>query len=194
MNARSEVELFDADELLALARMALERNDVEGALVKLKKVIGTGNPPLEAIGLGARVYAQIGLYARAEKLYESYLEKNPAAVLEQFQLGMTRFDAGKPNEALKVWDGLLKEQPAHPPALFYRSLALAQTGNTGEARKSLNQLLNSVPVDNLYFGRGKELLQAIESGAGAPQATVKGGNGSAKPAGRAIPDPYRTEH
>ena len=191
-------EDFDADELLALARLSLERNDVEGALAKLKKVIGADEPPLEAVGLAARVYAQLRLFDRAENLFRRYLERNPNAVLEQFQLGMTRFDAGKTDDALKLWDGLLKDRPDFPPAMFYRSLALVRNGKAGEAKDSLKQLLSAVAVDNLYFKRAKELLQAIEAGATTePMSTA--GNGSAKELGkelgRVIPsDPYRTEH
>src|SRR5438045_9340711 len=105
----ANIEHFDSDELLALARISLERNDVEGALLKLKKIMASASPSAEAGGLGARVYAQLGLYDRAGKLYERYLQANPKAFLEQFQLGMTRFDAGKPDEAVKIWDEVLRD-------------------------------------------------------------------------------------
>lgn len=188
------IEQFDSDELYALARLALERNDVEGALSKLKKIIGVANPPAEALGLSARVYAQLGLFERAAKLYERYLQANPKAYLEQFQLGMTRFDAGKPDEALRVWAELLKEKPNYPPALFYSSLALSRTGKTMEARSALERLLKSVDVDNLYFARGKELLQVLESGGIAEKAVSSGRNGSLNAIARGGSDPYRTEH
>jgi len=185
-------EDFEADELLALARSSLEHNHVESALAKLKKVIAMDDPPLEAIGLAARVYAQLRLFDRAEKLFRRYLELDPKAVLEHFQLGMTRFNVGKTDDALKVWDGLLKDRPEFPPAMFYRSLALARLGKKAEARNSLHQLLKSVEADNLYFGRAKELLQMLEAGT-PPQP---GGNGETKELGRRVvpTDPYRAEH
>ena len=178
-------DAFDSEELLALARVALERNDLEGALAKVKKALGAADPSAEAIGVAARVYAQLGLYTRAEKLYEQFLAKHPKAALERFQLGMTRFDAGRPGDALEVWNALLKEQPLHPPALFYSALALTKVGKTSEARAGLDMLFRSIPADNLYFGRGRELLQSIESGTAAAQAA----SASARPA-----DPYRTTH
>lgn len=184
---------LDSAELLALARLAIERNDIESALIKLKKVIAASEPPIEAVSMAARVYAQLGLFERAEKLYEQYLDKHPDAVVERFQLGMTRFDSGKPAQALETWERVLKEQPVHPPALFYKSLALAQSGKTGEAKQILDGLLKSIPADNLYFGRGKELLQAIEAGRTASVATQKSANGGAKVA-TLPPDAYRTEH
>ena len=191
----ANIEHFDSDELLALARLSLERNDVEGALLKLKKIIDAGDPPADAIGLGARVYAQLGLYDRAGKLYERFLQAHPKAFLEQFQLGMTRFDAGRPDEAIKIWDEVLKDRPDYPPAVFYKALALAQSERAADAKLLLERLLKSVSVDNLYFGRSKELLQAIESGASVQKSTGKGQNGGTKSPVRGAPaDPYRTEH
>jgi tetratricopeptide (TPR) repeat protein len=195
MTVKTTKDDFDTDELMALARIALERNDLEGALLKLKKLVGSNDAPADAFALAARVYAQVGLYDRAEKLYQRFLEQHPEAVTERFQLGMTRLDSGKPDKALEIWEVLLKEQPAHPPALFYKSLVLAQTGKTADAKKNLDLLLKSIPNDNLYFGRGKELLQALEAGpGGAGQPVVdKGDEGGAKLPGRKV-DPYRTEH
>jgi tetratricopeptide (TPR) repeat protein len=195
MTGKTVKDDFDTDELLALARIELERNDLEGALLKLKKIVDAKDAPAEAVALAARVYAQLGLYDRADKLYQRFLEQHPEAVTERFQLGMTRLDSGKPDKALEVWEALLKEQPAHPPALFYKSLVLAQTGKNADAKKNLDLLLKSIPNDNLYFGRGKELLQALEAGpGGAGQPAVdKGDEGGAKLPGRKV-DPYRTEH
>src|SRR5687768_13252760 len=155
-------ELFDNAELLALARLAVERGDLESALGKIKPVIADADASADALSLAARLYAQLGLYDRAEKLYERFLEKHPAASVERFELGMTHLDGGKPTQALEIWEKLLKDQPTHPPALFYKSLVLAQSGKAAEAKQGLDILLKSAPSDNLYFGRGKELLQAID--------------------------------
>ena len=192
MSARAET--FDSDELLALARLALENNQIESALEKLKKLIGDANPPAESLALAARVYAQLRLFGKSAQLYERYLEKHPNALLERFQLGMTRFDAGQPAQALEVWETVLRTQPDYPPALFYKGLVLSQAGKAGEAKPLLEGLLKSVPADNFYFGRAKELIQAIETGRVA-QPPAKGGNGSDKPRKAAeLPSAYRTEH
>jgi len=189
MKTKTDIDTFDGEELLALAQLSFERKDLEGALLKLKGIIERADPPPEAVGLAARVYAQLRLFDKAETLFERYLQANPKALLEQFELGMTRFDAGKLNEALHAWDVLLKEQPIYPPAMFYKALLHARTGKPAEAKQILEQLLKTVPVDNLYFGRGKELLQSIESGANPEQASAKKVDGRIVP-----PDPYRTEH
>jgi tetratricopeptide (TPR) repeat protein len=113
--------------------------------------------------MAARLYAQLGLWERAKPLFQRYIEAEPKAMNEVFQLGMVHFDAGEVKEALAIWSGLLKDHPTHPPALFFTALAHSQTGQIAEARHGLDVLLKSAPADNLYFNRGKELLQAIEN-------------------------------
>jgi tetratricopeptide (TPR) repeat protein len=159
----TNIDAFDAQELFALARLDLERGSLEQALQKIKRLIAEPEVPNEAFALAARLYAQLGLWNKAKDLFQKYVKLNPQAVTENFQLGMVCFDAGQIDEALKIWTDLLQKQPTHPPALFYRALALTQSGKTVEARQNLDILLKSIPTDNLYFGRGKELLQAIET-------------------------------
>jgi len=154
---------LDSDELVALARVDIERGAFNDALLKIKQVLADQEPPAQAFALGGRLYAQLGLWQRARPCYERYLQTNPNAVTEAFELGMVRFDSGDAVEARKIWSNLLGKQPTHPPSLFYRALALAQENNAADARKDLDVLLKSAPPDNLYFGRGRDLLRAIDS-------------------------------
>ena len=154
---------LDSDELVALARVDIERGAFSDALLKIKQVLADPEPPAQAFALGGRLYAQLGLWQRARPCYERYLQTNPNAVTEAFELGMVRFDSGDAVEARKIWSNLLGKQPTHPPSLFYRALALAQENNAADARKDLDVLLKSAPPDNLYFGRGRDLLRAIDS-------------------------------
>src|SRR4030067_1112985 len=189
----ASTNLLDPQELIALARLDMERGTLEEALRKLKQVLSESQPPAEPLAMTARLYAQLGLYDRAKNLFQQYLQTQPSALLEAFQLGMVCFDAGQPQEANKIWEDLLKNPPTHPPALFYRALVLAQEGQVTQAKQTLDVLLKSAPADNLYFGRAKELLQNME--VQRPTATaVLGGNGSPKEAIR-IPtkDAYKTE-
>ena len=182
---------FEPDELVALARLDMDRGNVEAALGKLKQVLATADPLPEAQTMAARIYAQLGLFDRARAHYQFYLQANPEAVTEKFQFGMTHFDSGQPNEALKVWEGLLKEFPTHPPALFYKALALAQQGKVSGAQQTLDILMKSAPADNLYFGRGKELLQTINSGQITPAIKTDAGKHVASLISQ---DAYKTEH
>ena len=159
---------LDSDELVALARVDIERGAFTDALLKIKQVLADQSPPAEALALGGRLYAQLGLWQRARPCYERYLQANPNAVTEAFELGMVRFDSGDAAEARKIWSDLLGRQPTHPPSLFYRALALAQGNNAADARKDLDVLLKSASPDNLYFGRGRDLLRALDSQPATP--------------------------
>lgn len=184
--------VFDADEMVALARLDVEKGNLDQALARIKQILAGEAVPDEALTLGARLYAQLGLFVRARDLYRRYLESAPGAVIETFQLGMTHLDAGQPKEALAIWESLLKDHPAHPPALYFKALALTQLQQSADARHALEILLKSAPADNLYFGRGKELLQAIDSGSIPLPAT---GNGAAaKGTPLVSTDAYKTEH
>ena len=185
-----KLDVLESDELVALARLDIERGALDAALLKLKQVLTDSEPPAEALAMAARLYAQLGLWDRAKPLFQRYLESQPNAVNETFQLGMVHFDGGQADEAIKIWENLLKSHPTHPPALFYRALAKHQLGQSAEARHSLDVLIKSAPSDNLYFNRAKELLQTVESqgAAGAPR-------GATPETLRMAPkDAYKTEH
>ena len=181
---------LEADELLALARHDIERGELESGLRKLKQILAGSNPLAEAQSVAGRLYAQLGLFERAQALFQSYLQTNPDSVVERFQMGMTHLDAGQQQEALAIWEQLLHDHPVHPPALFYKGLVLAQAGKVPEAKQSLDILMKSAPADNLYFGRAKELLQAIDAG-GRPSMPPEGKSEGA----HVLPkDAYKTEH
>jgi tetratricopeptide (TPR) repeat protein len=154
---------LERDELLALARRDVEADRLEDALRKLKPLITGDDALADALPLAARVYAQLRLIERAQACYRRYLAARPEAVLESFELGMTHFEKGENGEAAKLWHGVLERSPTHPPALFYRALLNAREGRVPDARRDLEVLFNAVPDDNLYVGRGKELLQEMDS-------------------------------
>ena len=180
---------FDADELLALVKLDLDKGEIEKALLKLKQLLAADNPAMEVYTIAARTYAQLGLFERAKEYFKKYLTNNPDALVETFQLGMAHFDSGEANDALATWDSVLAKDPVYPPALFYRGLAMAQAGQLADAKQSLDTLIQSAATDNLYFGRAKELLQAINNG----QAQNNGSQQDAV-AQVAPKDAYQVEH
>jgi len=180
---------FDSDELLALTNLDIEKGDIENALLKLKTILADKKPPVEANAMAARLYAQLGLFDRAKDLFEKYIKVNPDAIVENFQLGMAHFDAGDVDAALKIWDVVVKTDPVNPPALFYRGLALTQQHQYSDAKQSLDTLLKTAPADNLYFGRAKELLSAIDSG-----QVVKNDDNGKNLVNSLVKDAYQVEH
>lgn len=161
---RRLADIFDADELIALARHDIEKNQLEQALEKLKCVLAGDVAADEALALAGRVYGQLGLFKRAQESLRRYLALHPGAASEQFQLAMSHYSNGEPAEAQRHWNAILRIHPTYPPALYYNGLSLAQQGKPMEAKRSLDILLQSAAPDNLYAGKGRELLQSIDAG------------------------------
>src|SRR2546427_8682268 len=63
---------LDSDELVALARVDIERGAFTDALLKIKQVLADPEPLAQAFALGGRLYAQLGLWQRARPCYERY--------------------------------------------------------------------------------------------------------------------------
>ncbi len=153
---------FDQDELLALARLDIEKERFDDALAKLKYAQRLGNGPAVASELG-RVYARLGLKQKAKRAFEAVLAENPKAVHDRFQLGMVHFELEDRPGALALWREVLNEAPLHPPAMFYSALALAQIGELQPAWGFCKTILDQIKSDNLYFGRAKDLFEKIEA-------------------------------
>jgi tetratricopeptide (TPR) repeat protein len=160
---KSALEPFEDDELAALARLDLQQGRIEEALRKLKALMARTSPPSVSFALAARVYRQLELPERARDCYRAYLKQNPDALQETFELGLTHFEAGEGSAADEQWRRVLDREPAHPPALFYRSLLAARESQVAEARQRLDVLFKQVLPDNLYVTRGQELLQELNS-------------------------------
>lgn len=159
-----ELSLFTAQELVALARLDLEARRLDSCLEKVKTALALTHKDAAVLGLAARVYAQLKLFPTAIDLYKQFLEQLPEALTERFQFGMVHLESGNPVEALDIWSQVLEAMPTHPPSLFYCAIASIEIGRRDEAARYLDILLKSAPVDNLYFGRAKELLQQLNSG------------------------------
>ena len=163
MTTKNYMEMFEKDELIALANLDIKNGNVEEGLLKLKSLYASDDSDVEVLGMLASLYAQLGLLEKARTLYEKILKVEPKSFLTNFQLGMTYFDTGEIDQALKVWEQVLSQESVFPPALFYRGLALSQKGEIADAKQSLETLLQSAEPDNLYFEKAQELIQSINS-------------------------------
>lgn len=158
-----ELDLFDAEELLVLARIDLEKGAVDRALAKFKQALSTGaaQPALKLEA--ARVYAELGLRNKAIPLFQAYVAAAPEDVDAQFQLGMAMFEEGMTEAALDLWGGVLTASPGYPPALYFRAAAQLRMGRPQDAAKLLRSAMDSIQSDNLYFARSRDLLAMLEA-------------------------------
>jgi len=159
--AASTLNILDNDELLGLTRWQLDQGQFGDALISVKHILERDDKPLEGFRLGAKIYAQLGLFDHAKQAFKTFLEASPDALTEMFQYGMVHYDSGELEKAIEI-QNVLDKQATHPPALFYRALGLANQHNTSEALQHLDVLIKSAPADNLYFERGRELMRSIE--------------------------------
>lgn len=154
---------WDADELLVLARLDLKKENVEGALQKLKQARQLSSIASAIdVELG-RLYAQIGLRKRAIPYFQGYLQSFPADIDAHFQLGMAQFEEGDHEAATVTWRAVAEVEPTYPPLLYFQALLLSQQRETGRAKEQLRRALEILPADNLYFSRARDLLSALEA-------------------------------
>lgn len=157
-----DLDVFDAEELVAFAKLDIESQRLDGALQKLKQAYTLPGAPSEIDSLLAKTYAELKLFDRAAFHYEACLAREPEAVTERFQYGMIHFDQGMKSRALAIWEDVLQLWPTHEACLFYASLVHAEQGEESETRRKLDILFKSAPIDNLYLKRGKGLLQELD--------------------------------
>lgn len=158
----SALSILDNDELLHITRWQLDQGNFGDALVSVKHILERDDKPLESYRLGAKIYAQLGLFDHAKKAFKTFLDSSPDALTELFQYGMVHYDGGELDKAIDIWQGVLEKEPTYPPALFYTALGLANQNKAAEALQQLDILIKSAPSDNLYFERGRELIRSIE--------------------------------
>ncbi len=173
--------ILDQKESLALTKWYIQEKRLDKALLQVKPLLEQGKTSPELSLIAARLYAQLGLFEYAEDFFTQYLSTNNNDLAAKFQLGMCFFDNNEIDIALSTWTEILEQQPNHPPALFYSSIVLLQQGNTDKAVSQLKQIINSTPLDNLYYNKSKDLIIQIENQSLDTQSLPS-------------PDIYQTEH
>ena len=156
------LETLDADELAALARIDLDADRLDAALVKLK-LAEEKNGPAEVYALLGRLYAKLELFERAQKSFKKYLEIHPDSLVTHFQYGMVHLDSGDLDGAMAIFEQVLEKDSSHPPTLFHKALALSNKGEQSAALKVLDDLLVSAAKDNFFYERALELRAKINA-------------------------------
>ena len=154
---------FDAEELVALARIDLRQNRQDRALLKLKAAVRQPTCPPAGFSLIGQVYADLGLFSHAQEWLGRYIEQNPKSPTELFQLGLTHLELGDRDQAKALWSSVLELMPNHPPALYFTAVAAALDNRNEDARRDLLQLFRSAASDNQYVQQGKELLSRLDA-------------------------------
>lgn len=157
------LDIFNTDEVLALAELDLERENFQDSLYKLKYLSQQGvvNDELDAM-LGS-AYAKLKLFNSAAEHYDRLLERNDTRLHERFQLGMVNYELGNNDVAIKCWDRVLETEPFYPPVLFHKALLLIELNQTEDAKRLLNALLGAVEETNYYAEQATNILKELDT-------------------------------
>lgn len=112
-------------------------------------------------GLGYATWRQTTMYANAETLWRTTLERNPGAWMAHSNLAQLLSDRGDNSEALEHLDRALElgpSQRAEDQIRLNRALALGKLGRDHEALKELRTLQESAGGQELRLARTLERL------------------------------------
>lgn len=117
-------------------------------------------------------------FERAKQLYRARAELNSDDAAQQFAAGRFFFLSGDMDVAVADFRASLKLDPKIP-ARYYLARALAQKGETQEAR----QILQTIPANDLQYEAAQRLLADLQvsghSAEPAPPGAVSGDNSAA---------------
>ena len=97
--------------------------------------------------MAARNAAKAKQYEQSVNRYERLLEKDPGFTGARTELGWVFVLAGKPNEARRHFETVLKSRPRDAEALKGLLQVLKKSGEKNEAFKVLEQLVIVLPED-----------------------------------------------
>ncbi|MDO6685867.1 MULTISPECIES: tetratricopeptide repeat protein [unclassified Agarivorans] len=157
----NEKKLLESDELLALSRIAIEREDYEGALMKLKSILDEPEIPVGVYALLGRVYAALELFEKAIIAFDEYLIHRPEVVPEKFHLGAVYREMGENEKALQIWDEVLDKAPDFPPVLYNQALYYLEEKDEDGAIEKLNYIIENIDPEDNHVDMANRLLSTI---------------------------------
>ncbi|KUI97037.1 tetratricopeptide repeat protein [Vibrio sp. MEBiC08052] len=154
-------DLFESDELLALANYHFDKQDYIIALPILKRLVMAEMAPVGTFSTLGRVYAVLGLFERAMVAFRTYLEIRPEAVAERFEISLLHRELGQDEDAVKIWDKLLQEKPDFAPVLYAKAQYAKEMNLEDEAIDLLTQLIEQCSDDEQYVDLANQTLAEI---------------------------------
>ncbi len=157
-------ELLNTDELLALAALDLEKENLAEGLEKLKYLVKQETVSDELDSMLGSIYAKLQLFHYAVEHYSALLSRTPSRLHERFQLGMVYRELNELNKAVENWDLVLEEEEFYPPVLFHKALLLLSAADDEEECKVLlRKLTETADKDNYYVERALGVLGELDA-------------------------------
>ncbi|MCE2597103.1 tetratricopeptide repeat protein [Motilimonas cestriensis] len=156
-----KLELFEADELIALAAINLEKEELGPALEILNYLKQQKLESDELDSMLGSIYAKLQLFDKAARHYRALLDRSPDRLHEKFQLGMVYREMNDTVSALSYWEQVLELSPDYPPVLFHKGTLLLINNDVESAKQLLIHLIDVADKDNYYVERALEVLDEI---------------------------------
>jgi tetratricopeptide (TPR) repeat protein len=98
---------------------------------------------------------------RLQRLVPAPIQRTAENVQVQFRLGLSFFDDGRHEAAVRAFDEVVRDAPNSPEGFFNRGLALAARGDRTGALRDLEQYRVNAPTvdDRVEVGRAIEVLR-----------------------------------
>lgn len=118
MSSSASKSNLDSEELVHLAIKSSEQNNNEDAILKLKQAIVQSPDNANAHFMLGAIYAELGMYERAQQCFQAAILANPELHIASFQSGLLQITSGELDSAKQVWSNLDSLGEDHYLVLF----------------------------------------------------------------------------
>ena len=156
--------------LLALAELALERGDPEGAADHLRRLLARSSGDGRAVRLLARAFNASGQPEMAVQQLERAVESTPEDVETRFALASGYLRLERPEAAEKLFRDVAEERPI-PQTWILIGRTYRDYGEYGKAREALERAIEEdarVPRARFYLGT----VELLDRGRGAVEEAI----------------------
>jgi Flp pilus assembly protein TadD len=154
-------EILDSEELLHLAMESNNKNDTEAAIKHLKSALKLSPESAEVNFMLGAIYADLGMFDRAEVSLKEAIAYKADFEAAQFQLGLLYIVNSQIDNASSAWEALDSKGEENPYYLFkcgllklandefdksieYISKGLENNNDNAPLNNNMNRILNDI--------------------------------------------------
>lgn len=134
---------------------------VHETLERLKQRLAADPNDLVAIDSLASMYTIAGSYEKAIQFYERHLAIEPDNTDTKMMLAHSYFQLQRLDDAMKVVQGVLKNEPTNALALFNLGVIYSSQGKQKEATQHLQIIIDTYPGTE-WANRAQQLIHELE--------------------------------
>ena len=147
-----ELNPSDADAHLALAKHLLQVGHLDEVPAEVERARSADPLSLTDLGLGAWILDKSGHHQAAVDRMKVVVQMDPNIPYTQFVLGLVYMDGGELDKAAEQFRKAIQMYPAFGKFKAHLAFVLARSGDRQQARKLLDELLQSRNVVSFDVG------------------------------------------